>query len=57
MAAPKHKNLATCRKSSKNGRRPVWMKKEHLAELKWGKEAQSRWKQEQATQEEYRDIA
>jgi len=33
------------------------MKKEYLAELIWEKEAQRRWKQEQATQEEYRDIA
>lgn len=33
------------------------MKKKHLAELKWEKEVQRRWKQEQATQEEYRDIA
>lgn len=35
----------------------AWMKKEYLAELTWEKEAWSRWKQEQAMQKEYRDIA
>lgn len=34
-------------------RRPVWMKNEHLAKLKWEKEAHGRWQQEQTIQEEY----
>lgn len=34
-------------------RRPLWMKNEHLAKLKWEKEAHRRWQQEQTIQEEY----
>ena len=44
------------KKSSKGGRRPAWMNKELLAKLKQKKEVYRRWKQGQATWEEYRDV-
>ncbi|PKU44228.1 rna-directed dna polymerase from mobile element jockey-like [Limosa lapponica baueri] len=43
-------------KSSKGGRKPAWMRKELLEELKWKKEVYRLWKKELATWEEYRSI-
>jgi len=41
---------------SKGGRRPAWMSKELLAELKWKKKVCEMWKEGQATWEEYRNT-
>jgi len=44
------------RKSSKGGRRHVWMSKELLAELRWKRKVHGMWKEGQATWEEYRNV-
>ncbi|KFQ86757.1 hypothetical protein N337_09865, partial [Phoenicopterus ruber ruber] len=44
------------KKSSKGGRRPAWMSKEHLTKIKWKKEVYRMWKKGQATWEEYRNV-
>lgn len=49
-------SIAMFRKSSNHGRRPAWISEELLIELKRQKEVQRKWKQQWATQEEYRDT-
>jgi len=44
------------KKSSTGGRRPVWLHKELLAEIKWKRKAHEMWKEGQATWEEYRNV-
>jgi len=44
------------KKSSKRGRRPAWLSKELLAELKWKRKIYRMWKERQATWEEYRNV-
>ncbi|KGL94878.1 hypothetical protein N301_02103, partial [Charadrius vociferus] len=48
--------IPTKRKSGKNARRPAWMNKELLDNLKQKKEAYKGWKQGQVVWEEYREI-
>ncbi|KFQ50852.1 hypothetical protein N333_11838, partial [Nestor notabilis] len=48
--------VPTRRKCSRKARRPPWMDKELLRKLRKKKIAYRRWKQGQATWEEYRDI-
>jgi len=43
-------------KSSKRGRRPTWMSKELLAELRWKRKVYGTWKEGQATWEECRNV-
>jgi len=45
-------SIVMFRKSSKRGRRPAWISKELLTELKHKKEVQRKWKQQWAAQEE-----
>lgn len=47
-------SILMCRKSSKDGLKPVWMRKKLLTKLKHEKEAYRRVKQGQETQEEYK---
>jgi len=49
--------IPVIKKSRKGGRRPVWMSKKLLAKLKWKKKVYGKWKQGQATSEEYRNIS
>jgi len=44
------------KQSNKGDRRPIWMRKELLAKLKWKRMVLGRCKEEQATWEEYRNI-
>jgi len=44
------------KKSGKEGRRPTWMSKELLAELRWKRKVHGMWKEGQATWEEYRNV-
>jgi len=44
------------KKSRKGGRRPAWMLKEILAELRWKRKVHGMWKERQATWEEYRNV-
>jgi len=44
------------KKSSKGGRRPAWMSKELLAELRWKRKVYGMWKEGQATWQEYRSV-
>jgi len=44
------------KKSRKGGRRPTWMNKELLAELRWKRKDHEMWKEGQATWEEYRNV-
>jgi len=44
------------KKSSKGGRRPAWMSKELLAEIRWKRKVHGMWKEGQATWEEYRNV-
>jgi len=44
------------KKSSKGGRRPIWMSKELLAEIRWKRKFYAMWKEGQATSEEYRNV-
>jgi len=45
------------RKKSRNGsRRPAWMNKELLAEIRWKRKVHGMWKEGQATWEEYRNV-
>jgi len=44
------------KKSRKGGRRPTWMSKELLAELRWKRKVCVVWKEGQATWEEYRNV-
>ncbi|GAB0178198.1 mitochondrial enolase superfamily member 1 [Grus japonensis] len=48
--------IPTKRKSSKNTKRPPWMKKELLGKVKHKKEAYRGWKQGQVAWEEYRET-
>ncbi|KAF1454703.1 putative RNA-directed DNA polymerase from transposon X-element, partial [Spheniscus demersus] len=49
--------IPLCRKSRKRGRRPAWLNRELLVELKRKKKRVYRlWKKGQVTQEEYRDL-
>jgi len=41
------------KKSSKGGRRPAWLSKEPLAELRWKRKVHGMWKEGQATWEEH----
>jgi len=45
------------KKSRKGGRRPTWMSKELLAELRWKRKVHGMWKEGQATWEEYRNVS
>jgi len=44
------------KKSSKGGRRPAWISKELLAELRGKRKVYGMWKERQATWEEYRNV-
>jgi len=44
------------KKSSKGDRRPAWMSKELLAELRWKRRVYGMWKEGQGTWEEYRNV-
>jgi len=44
------------KKSSNGCRRPAWMSEELLVKLKWKRKVYRKWKQGQATWEEYRNI-
>jgi len=44
------------KKSSKGGRRPAWLNKELLAELRRKRKVHGMWKEGQATWEEYRNV-
>jgi len=44
------------KQSRKGGRRPAWMSKELLAELRWKRKVHGMWKEGQATWEEYRNV-
>ena len=44
------------KKSRKGGRRPAWMSKEILAKLRWKRKVHGKWKEGQATWEEYRNV-
>jgi len=44
------------KKSRKGGRRPAWVNKELLAELRWKRKVHGMWKEGQATWEEYRNV-
>jgi len=44
------------KKSRKGVRRPAWMSKELLAELRWKRKVHGMWKEGQATWEEYRNV-
>jgi len=45
------------KKSRKRGRRPAWLNKELLEELRWKRKVHRMWKEGQATWEEYRNVA
>jgi len=42
--------------SSKGDRRPAWMSKELLAEIRWKRKVHGMWKEWQATWEEYKNV-
>jgi len=44
------------KKLSKGGRRPAWLNKELLAEIRWKRRVHGMWKEGQATWEEYRNV-
>jgi len=44
------------KKSSKGGKRPAWMNKELLAEIRWKRKVHGMWKEGQNTWEEYRNV-
>jgi len=44
------------KKSRRGGRRPAWMSKELLVELRWKRKVYGMWKEGQATWEEYRNA-
>jgi len=44
------------KKSRKGGRRPAWLKRELLVELRWKRKVHGMWKEGQATWEEYRNV-
>jgi len=44
------------KKSSKAGRRPAWMSKEFLVEIRWKRKVYGIWKEGQPTWEEYRNV-
>jgi len=44
------------KKSTEGGKRPAWMNKELLAELRWKRKSHGMWKEGQATWEEYRNV-
>jgi len=44
------------KKSSKGGRKPAWMSKEFLAELRWKRKVHAMWNEGQATWDEYRIV-
>jgi len=44
------------KKSSKGGRRPAWLNKKLLAEIRWKRRVHGMWKEGQATWEEYRNV-
>jgi len=54
---PKALSFPTRRNLSRKGRRPVWLNKMLLIELKHKNEIHRRWRQGQATYEEYKDMA
>ncbi|GAB0180024.1 hypothetical protein GRJ2_000467700 [Grus japonensis] len=49
--------IPKCRKSSRQGRRPAWLNRDLLLELRWKKKVYACWKQGQAMWEDYRDAA
>jgi len=44
------------KKSRKGGRRPAWISKELLVELRWKRKVYGMWKEGQATWDEYRNV-
>jgi len=44
------------KKSSKGDKRPAWLNRELLAELRWKRKVHGMWKEGQATWEEYRNV-
>ena len=44
------------KKSSKGSRRPAWLNKQLLAEIRWKRKIYGMWKEGQATWEEYRNV-
>ena len=44
------------KKSRKGGRRPSWLNKKLLEELRWKRKVHGMWKEGQATWEEYRNV-
>ncbi|GAB0203202.1 hypothetical protein GRJ2_002785800 [Grus japonensis] len=49
--------IPKCRKSSRQGRRPAWLNRDLLLELRRKKKVYACWKQGQAMREDYRDAA
>ncbi|GAB0207904.1 mitochondrial enolase superfamily member 1 [Grus japonensis] len=49
--------IPKCRRSSRRGRRPAWLNRDLLLELRRKKKVYACWKQGQATWEDYRDAA
>jgi len=50
-------SVPRCKKSGKEGKRPVWLSRDLLVKLKGRKELHRQWKQGQICWEEYRDTA
>ena len=48
--------IPKCGKSSKRGRRPAWLSRDLLLELRQKRKVYGLWKQGQAAQEDYRDA-
>jgi len=44
------------KKSSKGGRRPAWLDKELLVEIRWKRKVYGMWKEGKATWKEYRNV-
>ncbi|KFM04153.1 hypothetical protein AS27_10717, partial [Aptenodytes forsteri] len=50
-------SIPRCKKTGKEGKRPVWLSQDLLVKLKGKKEMHRQWKQGQVSSEEYRDLA
>ncbi|KFZ48948.1 hypothetical protein N338_11822, partial [Podiceps cristatus] len=50
-------SIPRCKKSGKEGKRPAWLRREMLVELRRKRDLHRQWKQGQASWGEYRDTA
>lgn len=48
--------IQKCHKSSKQGKRPAWLSRDLILELRWKRKVYEHWKQGQVTWEDYRDA-